>query len=1221
MLWVSRIRVFVIISFAVVLISAAVIFSVLRAVLPYATDYKNEIQLELSQQIGLPVEIKSIDAAIHWFSPRLKLIGVTVYDEKYKSSLFNFREAFVQLNVAASLLRREIIIENIGIIGADISIEKLSESDWLIQGIKFSSGGTTELPEQFMYMLQNADYLLHDSNIYYQDQTGEKLYLNLLDVNINVENSFNNHSIKFSMNLPEEYGRNLMMVANLSGDFDNLHGNVFFSAEQVKLKQWNKKFHLTDKFSFDATIDARLWLTLVNNNIQEMFMQFAAEDVSIKNTATRKKWKTNYLSSNVRYVFDNEHWNLAISDFYFGGRNNPSWGEPFNIITSDDNTNYYLSAEFLRLGDVQDMAEVFLDSKQLLELKKLDTYQLQADIYNLNLKLPKDISKDISPENLLEHMYLDFSVVDFSVHDKTSGIALTGLDASFHVDNNQAIIDVVSKNVNINFTELFRDPLFADIIQGQLTIDNDGEDWLINSEQLQIKNSHVNLFSRLAVKTSSSENVFVDMQTDIYDAYAKHASQYLPVGIMSTELIDWLDMAIVDGYIPQGQFILHGNLNDFPYEKHRGIFQVLVDAQDVTLQFLEDWPRLTNASAAVKFENQSLFVRDAKAATKSIALFNGYAEIINLNEPHLKVITKGRGKNQDVQSYVWASALDDILGDAMRLFQLEGKSGLKLKLDVPLSAKEINVAIDGHLHFQNTSLYYPALGYELTGINGQIDFTEDSVFAKSIKAKIQGEPVAIKAFTRKSTRNKNTGDEVVFNLEGVLDADYLLQQHDWIPEQWVSGKSNWSVDIEIPYEEADYLVHVKASSHLQGVSFDLSDAAHKIADSNVRFTTDIDVLENNALQVVMTTAKLSPEVSLSIDKDKILVDNNTHIYAVRDENKNWTFDIDSQYIKGKGEFSEDFEKDTAIRLNLDKIDVYSLFYRSNKEPSNKLKPADIPPLNWQVKTVLYDKWTFTDVTVKTDWHKYGMLINTLSLHGPAMTFDAHGTWLTSWRGEHETVLQGTLHGDNLGQTLTSLGFQKSIDRAKYESTFDAKWSAEPYGVSWENLNGKANFKMKKGEIVDVDPGAGGRLLGLLNIFKITNRLLFDFDDVTRDGFAFDFMEGEFEFVNGDGSLKDFNISAPAADINIFGSIGMVKQDYGLLMRVKPHTDTITFVGGVLLGGPVVGAGLALIQKVFDLGVIGHNVYSITGSWDDPKIDQIVERRSDADLSGDDEDDF
>ncbi len=236
-----------------------------------------------------------------------------------------------------------------------------------------------------------------------------------------------------------------------------------------------------------------------------------------------------------------------------------------------------------------------------------------------------------------------------------------------------------------------------------------------------------------------------------------------------------------------------------------------------------------------------------------------------------------------------------------------------------------------------------------------------------------------------------------------------------------------------------------------------------------------------------------------------------------------------------------------------------------------------------------------------------------------MTFNARGTWLTSWRGLHETVLQGTINSSNLGDTLVGLNFPRSLDRCDYVATFDSKWPAEPYRLSWANMKGKVSFEMFDGEILDVDPGAGGRLLGLLNIFKLTNRLAFDFDDVTRKGFAFDSIKGDFEFVNGDGSLKNFDVIAPAADINMFGSIGLVERDYGLLMHVKPHTDSLTFAGGVLLGGVVVGAGLALIQKVFDLGVLGHNVYSITGSWDDPKVEQIIERNPD-DVSIE-EDDF
>ena len=170
------------------------------------------------------------------------------------------------------------------------------------------------------------------------------------------------------------------------------------------------------------------------------------------------------------------------------------------------------------------------------------------------------------------------------------------------------------------------------------------------------------------------------------------------------------------------------------------------------------------------------------------------------------------------------------------------------------------------------------------------------------------------------------------------------------------------------------------------------------------------------------------------------------------------------------------------------------------------------------------------------------------------------------------------------------------------------------------MKGDIQFQMTDGVITNVDPGAGGRLIGLLNIFKLANRLALDFDDITKQGFAFDNLEGKFEFMNGMGNLKDVKVSAPAADMNLFGKVGLLEQDYDLLLHVKPHTDSLTFAGGTLLGGVTVGAGLALIQKIFDL-TGGYDVYKITGTWDDPAFEQIIESGPAGGGPLDDEDDF
>jgi uncharacterized protein YhdP len=1031
---------------------------------------------------------------------------------------------------------------------------------------------------------------------------------------MDVRNNFNNHKIKFSMNLPEAYGKNLAVVADLQGNFDSLDGEIYVEAQQVKVKQWNKKFNLQKKYNIDAVVDVNIWSTLEGNTIQNLVAQLAARNLSVVNNETSKHWRTKYLTTNLRYVKNQDNWNLAISDFYFGTEDKASWNRPVTVLASDDDKYYYLSADFLRFEDLHEIADVFLtaglerkieDSLKIDNVRDLNAYQLKADIYNLNLQIPKQLSE----QNLLDKLKLETSISDLSLSDSSDGLMLAGLDASIKYEKQHATIDVQTKDAAFDYKSLLREPVSVGVLQGMFTLDHVDDNWQINTDELQLQNDHINSFSRLRLQLSADNNVFVDAQTNFYDAYGKYVKHYLPVGIMATSLVKWLDMAVTDGHVPSGKFILFGDLAKFPYADHDGVFQTMFSVHDANMKFVEQWPSLSDASATIKFDGESLFVSDAKGKTQKAELFNGYAEILDLAHPHLTVRTEAHGKNEELQSYVWNSPLDDILGDSLRLFQFEGENDLALTLEVPLDEDTVDVAVEGHLTFIDSNIYYPALGYEISGVNGVVDFTNRSVFADSIVAQFDNKPVSINAFTE----DGDSGQQVVFHLDGDIDIDYLLQRYQWIPEDWLSGHSAWSVDFEVPYDPGESLVHITANSYLQDVVIQMSDKVKKPANSKLAFATEMDVLDSGDLQVKATFAENTDTGNNEADEKSA---NLVNLFGVRNENKVWDFNVESKYITGKGELTEGLGKDTQFKLDLGEVNVHALFVSENKKASRPLTPSDFPPLRWKAKKVLWDDWTFTDVKVETDWHKHGMLINKFSLKGPAMNFDARGTWLTSWNGSHETVMQGNISSSNCGDTLVGLGYQRSLDHCEYNATFNSKWPAEPYALSWENMKGSTSFEMKKGEILEVDPGAGGRLLGLLNIFKLANRLAFDFDDVTRKGFAFDTIKGDFEFVNGDGSLKNFDVSAPAADINMFGSIGMVKHDYGLLMRVKPHTDSLTFAGGYLMGGVVVGAGLALIQKVFDLGV-GQNVYSITGTWDEPIIEKIVEREVDTS----DEEDF
>ena len=96
----------------------------------------------------------------------------------------------------------------------------------------------------------------------------------------------------------------------------------------------------------------------------------------------------------------------------------------------------------------------------------------------------------------------------------------------------------------------------------------------------------------------------------------------------------------------------------------------------------------------------------------------------------------------------------------------------------------------------------------------------------------------------------------------------------------------------------------------------------------------------------------------------------------------------------------------------------------------------------------------------------------------------------------------------------------------------------------------------------------------------------------------------FKLENGNATSERIEVKAAAADVRMFGRISMQERDYDLDVLVKPHSKAASFTGGAIVGGPVLGAGLVLLQKLFKLDELAYDKYKITGPWDNPETTRI-----------------
>ncbi|MDH5389391.1 MAG: hypothetical protein OEY06_13215, partial [Gammaproteobacteria bacterium] len=433
--------------------------------------------------------------------------------------------------------------------------------------------------------------------------------------------------------------------------------------------------------------------------------------------------------------------------------------------------------------------------------------------------------------------------------------------------------------------------------------------------------------------------------------------------------------------------------------------------------------------------------------------------------------------------------------------------------------------------------------------------------------------------------------ETIFYITGRLPADGILKKFTWIPKDWVVGSSDWDVAVHFPKVRDEYFMRVEMNSTLEGTAITLSDAISKIASTPLAIDFELRAL-GDALQVDVNS------------------EDNFTFFASRNDGNIWDFVVDSSLVRGSGRSAEDLNKESTSYLDLDYIDLPKVFKTTKKDGGKiSLPPTFFPSLSFKVKELYWNGWKFNNVKLETSWHSHGMLINSVDFLGPSLQVNARGSWLTSWKNEHESNFKIFVNSSDLGNTLSSLNISDAIKASKYSTTIDWQWFEEPYRFSWETVQGNSHFTMKDGEVKALDPGAGGRFVGFFNIFKLFNRLTLDFDDVSSEGFVFESVEGNYEFRDGLALTKNIEVSASAADMKLQGQIGMVNKDYDMLMQVEPHLSAATFTTGALAGGPILGAGLVLINKIFGLEESTFDEYKITGSWSDPQVKKVVERNT------------
>jgi uncharacterized protein YhdP len=275
--------------------------------------------------------------------------------------------------------------------------------------------------------------------------------------------------------------------------------------------------------------------------------------------------------------------------------------------------------------------------------------------------------------------------------------------------------------------------------------------------------------------------------------------------------------------------------------------------------------------------------------------------------------------------------------------------------------------------------------------------------------------------------------------------------------------------------------------------------------------------------------------------------------------------------------------------------------RSTPAPAD---PREAPGLDLEIEHLDWGQVDLGRLRLIARPRPDGLDIGELSLRGQFGRVSGSGAWIQAPDGP-VTQLAAEGEAADLGELLRRLDFASAIDAAPAQASLRAAWPGGPGDFAVAGLEGRVEFAVGAGGLLEVEPGVG-RMLGILNIGALQRRLSLDFSDLFAKGYRFESMTGDIALTPGEAHIDRFEIAGPAADIAISGRADLKGRRFDQLATVTPKISTGVAVASAVVGGPLVGAAVYLVDRVTGGAIdsLGRYQYRIEGPWDAPGVTPV-----------------
>ena len=857
------------------IIATAVFVQLGRAVFPVLDDYRDVVEQQISRQLRVVIDIRSIEAEWHGLRPQLRLMDVAA-TSLVGEPIFQVEQVDVEVGLLSSLRDWRLAFRTLTFRGLKATVKQHESGRWQINSLSLNEPDPLDedrfsINDPLDIFLFGRRVELHNTQLKFDFRSGLESDIEIPTIRLENDSDFHRLAAEFSI---DDGGQALSLIVEGQGD---PRDSADFDAQG----------YLTLKDFPSEKVLAAIGIT----NDVLLGDDTASAPPNWRNTGQvdLRLWFQGTGTKGIRWRGD-----MEVSGVPVIPPQGMVW--PDSLTTSYSGEWHPEAGWFVDLADAQLAWRDFtapaltarvrgkLGEPSQLQVEQVDVGAWYAVIDRAGL-IPGDaasILESLAPYGFMRNIEvtqtnaesgyftLRANIEDAGVHPWQGVPAIEGVSGYVETTAFDGHVLVGSNNgFVLDFPQIYKQPLPLQTANGDVRwqVDLDQRLVSVSSGTLHVSNSdiaavgHFNL--RLPfVSTPGVEEPELTLVIGVRRGVASLHRLLVPYTIPTT-LYEWLDNSIKNGVIRDAGFIYHGSV--LKKAKLAQVVQLSASVEQGELVFDPSWPALTSASAVLLLDDNDFTVSHLRGDMLGVHIHNAevaLAPVPGEKEKGIAVKAQVSGDSGKALALLKQSPIRDILGEQLASWQVTGPMTGNIDLLIPLQNDSTGAKQNIALNFEKNQLHIPQLDLTFEQLSGPFTYSNQTgVSSQSLQGKLWGQSVQARLASAWSGMDK----QVQLDFAGQMDVS-RLQQWSKRPElSFAHGISALTGTVTVPLAEG-VPITLEATSMLQGVHLNLPEPFNKPEQDTRLLKIDINAYSahEDQPQMIDYTMRLQDQAQMRI---------------------------------------------------------------------------------------------------------------------------------------------------------------------------------------------------------------------------------------------------------------------------------------------------------------------------------------------------------------------